>query len=97
MQQRARLERNPRSRASVAKPAELRKLTKSRECRAIKRKRTFDFALAAIIWHEMAHIDGADEAAAQRAEEQLWREFILGGPVDRTRGMQYLALLQKRR
>jgi hypothetical protein len=98
MRQRARLEGNPPVEGDlVAKPAELRKLTKSRECRAIKPKRTFDFALAAIIWHEMAHIDGADEAAAQRAEEQLWREFILGGPVDRTRGMQYLALLQKRR
>ena len=57
----------------------------------------FDFALAAIIWHEMAHIDGADEPAAQRAEEQLWKGFILGGRVDRTRGMQYLALLHGRR
>ena len=56
----------------------------------------FDFALAAIIWHEMAHIDGGDETKAQRAEEQLWREFILGGRVDRTRGMQYLALLHRR-
>src|SRR5262245_3927179 len=27
-----------------------------------------DCMLAAIIWHEMAHIDGADEAAAQRRE-----------------------------
>jgi hypothetical protein len=63
---------------------------------ALKGPGIFDFALAAIIWHEMAHIDGGDETKAQRAEEQLWREFILGGRVDRTRGMQYLALLHRR-
>jgi hypothetical protein len=57
----------------------------------------FDYALATVIWHEMAHIDGADEAAAQQAEEQLWREFIVSQRVDRPRGMRYLALLQKRR
>jgi hypothetical protein len=56
----------------------------------------FDYALAAIIWHEMAHVDGADEPAAQGAEERLWREFILGGRVDRTRGMRFLALLNQR-
>ena len=28
----------------------------------------------------MAHIDGADEPAAQRAEKQLWKEFILCAP-----------------
>jgi hypothetical protein len=57
----------------------------------------FDYALAIIIWHEMAHIDGADEAAAQRAEEQLWMEFIITQRVDGARGMRYLALLKKRR
>jgi hypothetical protein len=45
----------------------------------------------------MAHIDGADEVAAQEAEEQLWREFIVSQRVDRDRGMRYLALLEKRR
>jgi hypothetical protein len=63
---------------------------------AVKGTGIFDFALAAIIWHEMAHIDGDDEAAAQDAEEQLWKEFILSGQVDRTRGMRYLALLRQR-
>jgi len=63
---------------------------------ALKRPDIFDYALAAIIWHEMAHIDGADELAAQRAEEQLWKEFILANRVDRARGMKYLALLNKR-
>jgi hypothetical protein len=63
---------------------------------ALKGPGIFDFALAAIIWHEMAHVDGGDENRAQREEEQLWRQFILGGRVDRTRGMQYLALLNRR-
>ena len=57
----------------------------------------FDYVLATVIWHEMAHIDGADEVAAQEAEEQLWMEFIVSQRVDRTRGMRYLALLKKRR
>lgn len=57
----------------------------------------FDYTLATVIWHEMAHIDGADEVAAQEAEEQLWEEFIVSQRVDRTRGMKYLALLKKRR
>ena len=57
----------------------------------------FDYALATVIWHEMAHIDGADEVAAREAEEQLWMEFIVSQRVDRTRGMKYLALLKKRR
>src|SRR2546427_12221237 len=33
---------------------------------------TYLCILAAIIWHEMAHIDGADEEQAQRREEGLW-------------------------
>jgi hypothetical protein len=45
----------------------------------------------------MAHIDGADEAAARQAEEQLWMQFILARRVDRTRATQYLALLKQRR
>lgn len=57
----------------------------------------FDYALATVIWHEMAHIDGADEAEAQRDEEQLWMQFVLAGRVDSVRGMRYHALLKKRR
>jgi hypothetical protein len=56
-----------------------------------------DFALAIIIWHEMAHITGANEAQAQLQEEQLWREFVLGRRVDSSRGLKYLKLLQNRR
>ena len=64
---------------------------------ALKGPGIFDYALAAIIWHEMAHIDGADEPAAQRAEERLWREFILARRVESRQGMRYLALLHNRR
>ena len=64
---------------------------------ALKGPGTFDYALAAIIWHEMAHIDGADEPSAQQAEEQLWREFMLTRRVESSVGLRYLALLQKRR
>ncbi len=45
----------------------------------------------------MAHIAGADEAAAQQAEEQLWREFMLMRRVESGVGLRDLALLQKRR
>jgi hypothetical protein len=65
--------------------------------RALDGPGIFDFALAAIIWHEMAHIEGADEPAAQRAEEQLWKGFILARHVDSRVGMRYLALLRDRR
>ncbi len=57
----------------------------------------FDYALAATIWHEMAHIAGADERAAQEQEEDLWRQFILGGRVDRSRALAYLRALKQRR
>ena len=52
---------------------------------------------AAIIWHEMAHIDGADEREAQRREEALWTDYVLTGNVDQGEGMRYLALLIGRR
>jgi hypothetical protein len=57
----------------------------------------FDYALAAIIWHEMAHLAGADERVAQQKEEALWKEYLLQHRVDTVRGLNYLALLQKRR
>ena len=64
---------------------------------ALKGPGIFDYALATVIWHEMAHIAGADEAGAQQAEEQLWREFMLTRRVESSIGLRYLALLQKRR
>jgi len=52
--------------------------------------------LASIIWHEMAHIDGADERGARRAEEQLWTQFVRDGAVDAITGLRYLQALEKR-
>jgi hypothetical protein len=57
----------------------------------------WDYVLATIIWHEMAHIDGADEVEAQHQEELLWRQFIVERRIDAGKGLRYLALLRKRR
>ena len=64
---------------------------------ALKGAGVFDYALATVIWHEMAHIDGGDETKAQLAEEKLWEEFVLARRVDSASGLRYLALLKKRR
>jgi hypothetical protein len=56
----------------------------------------FDYAVAIKIWHEMAHIAGADELEARRQEEELWKEFIVSQKVDGRRGLAYLELLRKR-
>jgi hypothetical protein len=53
--------------------------------------------LAAIIWHELAHIDGADEKQAQRQEESLWKRFLLDERVDRVTALRYLAAMNDRR
>ena len=50
--------------------------------------------LATIIWHEMAHIDGADEREAQRREEALWIQYVMEDRVDRGDGLQYLTALK---
>jgi hypothetical protein len=56
-----------------------------------------EYILATIVWHEMAHIDGADEAEAQRREEQLWTAFLMEERVDRIQGLRYLKALKSRR
>ena len=52
--------------------------------------------LASIIWHEMAHVDGADEHDAQRQEEGLWKRFLVEGRVDRVTALRYLKLMNDR-
>jgi hypothetical protein len=52
--------------------------------------------LAAIVWHEMAHIAGADETEAQRRQEDLWRQFIICRKVETGAGVRYLQTLRKR-
>ena len=63
---------------------------------AVKHRASFDFVLAAVIWHEMAHLEGADEAAAQRAEEELCAQFIVGRRVSAELGLRHLTLLRNR-
>jgi hypothetical protein len=64
---------------------------------ALKESPLHDHILAAIIWHEMAHIEGAEEAEAQRREEALLTDYIIRERVDRGEGMRYLAILRSRR
>jgi hypothetical protein len=61
---------------------------------AIRQQGAFVYALAGIIWHEWAHIQGAGELAAQRKEANLWREFIVRARVDADVGLRYLALVE---
>ena len=49
--------------------------------------------LASIIWHEMAHLRGMDEAAALRSEQELWRRWRLSGRVDPVIALDYIARL----
>jgi hypothetical protein len=63
---------------------------------AAKGNPMMDYILASIIWHEMAHADGADERDAQRREEQLWTQFVRDQRMDPVVALRYLAALQKR-
>jgi hypothetical protein len=56
----------------------------------------YAYMLACIIWHEMAHIDGADEREAQQKEEALWKRFLVEGRLDRTIALRYLKLMSDR-
>jgi hypothetical protein len=64
---------------------------------ALERGGIRDFMLAATIWHEMAHLEGADEQEARQLEERLWRQFITARQVESTHGLAYLARLRERR
>jgi len=64
--------------------------------RALKGPGPFDCMLAVIIWHEMAHLDGADEREAMRKEERLWQQFVLQHRVSVDQGLRYLAVLRNR-
>ena len=58
--------------------------------------RFYEYVLASIIWHEMAHLDGADERGARHAEEQLWTSFVRDGVFDQVIALRYLDALMKR-
>jgi hypothetical protein len=63
---------------------------------AAKGSRFYEHVLASIIWHEMAHLDGADERGARRAEEQLWTRFVRDGIFDQVTALRYLNALANR-
>jgi hypothetical protein len=63
---------------------------------AAKGSRFYEQVLASIIWHEMAHLDGADERGARRAEEQLWTRFVRDGVSEQVTALRYLNALTKR-
>ena len=53
-------------------------------------------ALAAAIWHEMAHADGADERQARSASRRSWTTFVRDQRVDNVVALRYLNLLNGR-
>src|SRR5262245_17507421 len=53
-------------------------------------------ALAAALWHEIAHADGADERGARDAEEALWRTFVRDQRIDQLTALRYLTALMQR-
>jgi hypothetical protein len=53
-------------------------------------------ALAAVVWHEMAHVDGADEREARAREQALWTTFVRDQRVDHIAALRYLAALDRR-
>jgi len=63
---------------------------------AVQGSGVYDYMLAAIIWHEMAHLEGADEQNAQLKEEQLWMEYVRQGQVAAETGLRYAGLMRKR-
>jgi hypothetical protein len=48
----------------------------------------FRAMLAVVIWHEMAHLDGADERGARLAEEELWKRFVRDGVTDQVTALR---------
>jgi hypothetical protein len=51
--------------------------------------------LASLVWHELAHVNGADERAALDQERALWRGFIRLGLVSSSDGMAYIQRLRE--
>ena len=54
------------------------------------------YALAAVVWHEMAHVDGADEREARAREEALWTRYVRDQRVDELTALRYMAALKRR-
>jgi hypothetical protein len=63
---------------------------------ALKGSSLYDHILATIIWHEMAHLDGADERGARKAEQELWIRFVRDQVCDDVTALRYLRALASR-
>ena len=53
-------------------------------------------ALAGVLWHEMAHADGADEREARAKEQALWTSYVRDQRVDPVAALRYLRALDRR-
>jgi hypothetical protein len=62
-----------------------------------QRNQTCVLLLAALIWHEASHLEGADEEAAQLREETLFRQFVTEHRIDFAAGQQVLRTMAARR
>jgi hypothetical protein len=63
---------------------------------AVQRQAFHTYALASVIWHEMAHVEGGDEREARRREQSLWTTFVRDQHVDEVTALRYLVALTKR-
>jgi hypothetical protein len=63
---------------------------------AIAGSSPYRHALAAVLWHEMAHVDGADEREARAKEQALWTSYVRDQRVDAVTGLRYLTALDRR-
>lgn len=53
-------------------------------------------ALAAVLWHEVAHAEGAGEREARRREQALWTTFVRDQRLDPVAALRYLSALDSR-
>jgi hypothetical protein len=53
-------------------------------------------ALSAALWHEIAHVEGADERGARAREQLLWTSFVRDQRIDQLTALRYLSALSKR-
>ena len=63
---------------------------------ALRGSRLHEYILATIIWHEMAHLDGADEQNARKAEQDLWTRYVRDQVCDEVTALRYLRELAMR-
>ncbi len=63
---------------------------------AVEGRAFHGYALASVIWHEMAHAEGADEREARRREQSLWTTFVRDQRMDQVTALRYLKALATR-